>query len=123
MRSIENTAVNDLIAQASGGRRPVSANMTAMDDDPDSDPDADPAQLTLPVAMPVAALFEARRSPSATPAASQPDPVSRGGARDRFGDLPEGFGARRSTAPYPVVHRGPAVATTPEWPPAVATSP
>src|SRR5215468_8599574 len=38
MRSIENTAVNDLIARASGGRRP-SASMTAVDDDGDGDPD------------------------------------------------------------------------------------
>jgi hypothetical protein len=83
MRSIENTAVNDLIARASG-RRP-SASM-AMVDDADGDPDPDAAQLTLPVAMPVAAPFE----------------------------------ARRATSSYPVVHRGPAVAASPEWPPATA---
>jgi hypothetical protein len=84
MRSIENTAVNDLISRASGGRR-LSASMAAVDDDADGNPDPDAAQLTLPVAMPVAAPFE----------------------------------GRRTTAPYPVVHRGPAVAS-PEWPPATA---
>jgi hypothetical protein len=85
MRSIENTAVNDLIARASGGRR-VSASMTAVDDEADGDPDPDAAQLTLPVAMPVAAPFE----------------------------------PRRTTAPYPAVHRAPAVPTSPQWPPATA---
>ena len=84
MRSIENTAVNDLIARASGGRR-VSASMAAVDD-ADGDPDPDAAQLTLPVAMPVAAPFE----------------------------------PRRTTSPYPVVHRAPAAAMSPEWPPATA---
>jgi hypothetical protein len=84
MRSIENTAVNDLIARASG-RRP-SASMAMVDDDADGDPDPDAAQLTLPIAMPVAAPFE----------------------------------ARRATSSYPVVHRGPAVATSPEWPSATA---
>ena len=64
MRNIENTAVNDLIARAAGGRRP-SASMAAMDD-ADGDPDPDAAQLTRPVAMPVAAPFEA------SPAASYP---------------------------------------------------
>ena len=85
MRNIENTAVNDLIERASGGRRP-SASMAAVDDDADGDPDPDAAQLTLPVAMPVAAPFE----------------------------------ARRVTSSYPGVHRGPAAATSPEWPPATA---
>jgi hypothetical protein len=83
MRNIENTAVNDLIARASGRRR-YSDSMAAVDDD--ADPDADAAQLTLPVSMPVAAPFE----------------------------------GRRPTASYPVVQRGPAVATSPEWPPATA---
>jgi hypothetical protein len=65
MRSIENTAVNDLISRASGGRR-VSASMTVVDD-ADGDPDPDAAQLTLPVAMPVAAPFEPRRTTSPYP--------------------------------------------------------
>jgi hypothetical protein len=86
MRNIENTAVNDLIARASGGRRAPSGSMAAVGDDADGDPDADPAQLTLPVAMPVAAPFE----------------------------------PRRATSSYPVVHRGPAVMASPEWPPASA---
>lgn len=84
MRTIENTAVNDLIARASGGRR-LSASMVAMDD-ADGDPDPDAAQLTLPVAMPVAAPFESH------PAAGS----------------------------YPMVHHGPAAATSQGWPPATA---
>jgi hypothetical protein len=82
MRNIENTAVNDLIARASGRRR-YSDSMAAVDEE---DPEADAAQLTLPAGMPVAAPFE----------------------------------GRRPTASYPVVQRGPAVATSPEWPPATA---
>lgn len=67
MRDIENTAVNDLIAQASGGRRAPSAGMAVIDEGPPGDPDPDAAQLTLPVGMPVAAPFEARRATSPYP--------------------------------------------------------
>src|SRR3954469_13503792 len=48
MRNIENTAVNDLIARASGRRR-YSDSMAAVDDE---DPEVDAAQRTLPVGMP-----------------------------------------------------------------------
>jgi len=67
MRNIENTAVNDLVAQASMGRRAPSAGLAEGDDDPD----ADPAHLTLPVGMPVAAPFETRRPTSPYPIAQR----------------------------------------------------
>ncbi|HEX7839164.1 MAG TPA: Uma2 family endonuclease [Kofleriaceae bacterium] len=42
-------------------------------------------------------LFSLCQSPPATPSASRPDPVSLGGTRDPFGDLPEGFEAGACT--------------------------